>query len=245
LQVFPTSSNPSTCPSTVRSPPQIIRQSARRTYYNDAESPGRSIVPVSIECEASGTPQPEYRWTKNEKPLVWQSNPRYSLDPESGGLLIEDPEMADNGWYQCIAYNSLGVAKSDPIYFFNASRIEFNNTNTQPSITLTAEEGRPFQMSCPNATADPAPEITWVIAAPPKDGKTEMKFFSSNRTVVGPDGTAYFTHVVADDDSEVSGRVYMCMGVNEALPNDYSIGVTVSLKVSSFSLQRERLGECN
>ena len=73
-------------------------------------------------CSFVGVPVPEYRWTKDGKPLVWQTNPRLSLDPESGSLLIVEPEFKDNGWYQCIAYNEMGVAVADPVRIHNATR---------------------------------------------------------------------------------------------------------------------------
>lgn len=75
-------------------------------------------------------------------------------------------------------------------------------------------------------------QITWTIAAEfGEDGQTKMEFFSSNRTVVGPDGTAYFSYVTKEDDSEANGINYMCLGVHEASPTDYSLGTTVKLKV--------------
>ncbi|XP_018024740.1 uncharacterized protein LOC108680434, partial [Hyalella azteca] len=88
-------------------------------------------------------------------------------------------------------------------------------------------------MSCPNATGDPAPEVTWAIQSTVQvaEGQTQLTFFKSNRTVVGPDGTAYFTHVIAEDDSDVSNILYICLGVSEIAPQDYSLGTTVKLKV--------------
>lgn len=99
-------------------------------------------------------------------------------------------------------------------------------------VELVAEEGRPFSMPCPNATGDPQPEITWAVAQNAnEEGQTKMSFFSSNRTVVGPDGTAYFSYVTKDDDSDLNDITYMCLGVSEASPQDYSLGTTVKLKV--------------
>ena len=109
--------------------------------------------------------------------------------------------------------------------------MEFDN-NGKSAVTLEAEEGRPFKMICPNATSDPDPELNWVVASPPENGQLQMRFFSSNRTIVGPDGTAYFAYVTSKDDSEVNDIVYMCVGKNEASPQDFSIGTTVTLKVT-------------
>ncbi|XP_077084778.1 immunoglobulin superfamily DCC subclass member 4 [Siphateles boraxobius] len=58
-------------------------------------------------CNSSGDPPPALRWLKNGEPI--QSNARVKTQ-NPGVLLINQLQLDDAGYYQCIAANSLGTA---------------------------------------------------------------------------------------------------------------------------------------
>ena len=60
----------------VKSPPLIVRQSENEIIYDQELILARDSLPIVLECEAEGYPTPEYRWTKDGKPLLWQSDSR-------------------------------------------------------------------------------------------------------------------------------------------------------------------------
>jgi len=217
----------------VKTPPMIENQSGRTVYYEDPIAYGRSAAAVRLECEASGVPTPHISWMKDGEPLFVEATDSISVD-ETGALVIDEPTTEDNGLYQCLAQNPSGVAKSDLMYLINSTRVSFERGPEAESLPneLTAEEGRPFKIECPKAEGDPKPKVAWLAIQPPgEDGKSQMEFVSSKRTVVGPDGTLFFTHVTMDDDNTASGVKYLCSAVSPITPQDYSIGHEVSLKV--------------
>lgn len=60
---------------------------------------------VTLECSATGHPQPRITWTKGDRtPLPNDS--RIAITP-SGGLYIQNVEQEEGGEYTCFATNSL------------------------------------------------------------------------------------------------------------------------------------------
>lgn len=208
-----------------------MRQSRHEVLYDLGKSRLRDAFPVVLECEASGAPTPDYRWTKNGEPLVWQADERFSLEEGTGNLLLSEPTIKDNGLYQCFAYNDLGTAAADPVYLLNISRIEFSN-DEDPSDTyfVEAELGRPYKLSCPKASGYPKPSLNWVKAIPHED-QIEMEFVKEERIVVDPEGNMWFTHITEEDDTGKNGFQYICLASTEFEPFDYSLASVIELTV--------------
>lgn len=60
---------------------------------------------VTLECSATGQPQPRVSWTKGDRsPLP--SDARIAITP-SGGLYIQNVAQADGGEYTCFASNNV------------------------------------------------------------------------------------------------------------------------------------------
>ncbi|XP_064096945.1 hemicentin-1-like isoform X1 [Macrobrachium nipponense] len=214
-----------------KSPPKIISQSRSEVLYDLERTKLRDALPVVIECEAEGDPSPSFRWNKNGEPLIWQADPRIDLEPGTGNLLISDPTLDDNGLYQCFAYNELGTALGDPVLLVNSSSIQFSNAaDNKDSYEVEAELGRPFKLSCPNATAYPEPSLNWVKAVTRED-QIEIIFISEERIVADPQGNLWFTHVTPEDATEGNSFQYMCLGSTVFQPTDYSIASIINLKV--------------
>ncbi|XP_076855446.1 immunoglobulin superfamily DCC subclass member 4 isoform X2 [Brachyhypopomus gauderio] len=58
-------------------------------------------------CNGSGDPRPALHWLKNGEPVPWSARVRTQ---SPGVLLINQLGLADAGYYQCVASNSLGTA---------------------------------------------------------------------------------------------------------------------------------------
>lgn len=210
-----------------------MKQSRNEVLYDLEKSRLRSALPLVLECEADGEPAPNYRWTKDGEALVWQADPRLSIDDETGSLYISDPSLEDNGLYQCFAYNDLGTAAADPVYLLNVSSIHFSNDN-EPSDTyhLTAELGRPYKLSCPKAFAYPEPSLTWVRAMQTdEDDNIGLEFVKDERVVSDPDGGLWFTHVTEADDTDKNDFQFMCLANTPFDPYDFSIASIVHVAV--------------
>ncbi|KAK7071202.1 hypothetical protein SK128_003822 [Halocaridina rubra] len=215
----------------LKSPPRIINQSKKEVLYELTKSNLRDALPVVIECEAEGNPDPNYRWNRNGEPIVFQADPRMELEPGTGNLLISDPTLEDNGLYQCFAYNELGTATSDPVYLINSTSIRFTNTEAnKDKYDVEAELGRPFKLSCPNVTSYPEPSLSWVKAIT-HESQIELKFVNDERVVADPYGNLWFTHVTSEDATTDSNFKYMCLASTEFEPTDYSIGSIIELNV--------------
>ncbi|XP_050698565.1 hemicentin-2-like isoform X1 [Eriocheir sinensis] len=218
---------------TTRSPPIIVKQSRSEVLYDLEKSRSRSALPLILDCEAEGAPTPNYRWTKDGEVLVWQADPRLSLEEDTGSLIISQPGLEDNGMYQCFAYNDLGTAAADPVYLLNVSSIHFSNDN-EPSDTyhLVAELGRPYKLSCPKAFAYPEPSLTWVRASETNES-IALEFVKDERVVTDPDGDLWFTHVTEEDDTAKHEFQFMCLANTPFDPFDYSIASIVNVAVKN------------
>lgn len=214
----------------MKSAPLIVKQSRSEVLYDLEKTKLRDALPVVIECEAEGNPTPNFRWTKDGTQLIWQADPRFSLEDGTGNLLISDPTMDDNGLYQCFAHNELGTAIADPVYLLNTTRIEFSNDEDASDLyPVEAELGRPFKLSCPKATAYPKPSLNWVKAIT-RESQIELEFVSDTRIAADPEGNLWFTHITEDDATNDEFK-YMCLGSTEFEPTDYSIASMIELKV--------------
>ena len=60
---------------------------------------------VTLSCQAAGNPPPKTSWLKNGKPLIPDD---YFQLVESKNLKILGLLLSDNGYYQCVAENTVG-----------------------------------------------------------------------------------------------------------------------------------------
>ena len=68
---------------------------------------------VTLSCNVSGNPEPSISWTIDEFQVNTTINSRVSLSADKKELTITKAKRTDNGNYQCVANNSLGIATSD------------------------------------------------------------------------------------------------------------------------------------
>ena len=91
--------------------PEIVEHPKNQTY-----SIGSDLV---FSCTATGLPQPNITWIKNNDPNVTKTNPRFKtiLDLDDtkchSVLLITNATKEDAGTYQCFVNNSAGEETSN------------------------------------------------------------------------------------------------------------------------------------
>jgi len=61
-----------------------------------------------MQCQTVGFPRPSIVWYKNDV-LVPRADPRLTLDPGSGALVLSDLKNSDRGVYRCVATNVAGT----------------------------------------------------------------------------------------------------------------------------------------
>ncbi|KAL1022832.1 hypothetical protein UPYG_G00032950 [Umbra pygmaea] len=154
--------------------------------------------PLELECHATGTPSPAFRWFKDGQ-LVRQGE---GVRVTSNGrrLIISRPQVSDTGRFQCVATNEAGHHERD----FNVA------VHVPPSIRPTGLSEpavvlhKPTSLQCISSGV-PLPSITWLKDGRPIDtSKEHLKLESAGRTL-------HFTEARLED----AGR-YTCVATNAA-----------------------------
>ncbi|TRY66476.1 hypothetical protein DNTS_005367 [Danionella cerebrum] len=188
LSVAPRAANSTiNIPSKLKSPPVITTQPKSVTTF--------SADDISLTCEATGNPPPEFRWVRDGLEFDPSKDPELSVFRDSGSFSLtakDGPIQQYQGRYSCYAMNELGTAVS------NEARIVTANTPTlqkEKKINKKVEEGESVVLSCnpPNSTV--APVIHWM-------DKRLRHIQQNERVIQGRDGNLYFSHVTVADSRD-------------------------------------------
>ncbi|XP_035377002.1 immunoglobulin superfamily DCC subclass member 4 [Electrophorus electricus] len=132
-------------------------------------------------CNGSGEPRPALRWLKNGEPVRWSARVRTQ---SPGVLLINQLGLADAGYYQCLASNSLGV------------------TCAAAKLSVIVREGLPSPPRQLEATAHSSTSalLTW---EPPEHNSDQVIGFSIHyQRATGSDNMEY-QFAVNNDTTEL------------------------------------------
>uniref|UniRef100_A0A3P8UDY7 Peroxidasin n=1 Tax=Cynoglossus semilaevis TaxID=244447 RepID=A0A3P8UDY7_CYNSE len=148
---------------------------------------------VTLECSATGQPQPRISWTKGDRtPLP--SDARISTTA-SGGLYIQQVVQSDAGQYTCFASNNVDTIHATAFIIVQAVP-EFTVTPQDLSVV----EGQSVDFPC-EARGYPQPVIAWTRGGSPLP--------LDRRLVVLSSGTLRITRVAAHDEGQ-----YECQAVS-------------------------------
>ncbi|ODM97862.1 Peroxidasin [Orchesella cincta] len=162
---------------------------------------------LTVNCEASGFPQPKITWYLDSSPLP--VSPRHRVS-ERGSLTILNVSKDDGGVYRCTASNLLG----------NLSAVSEVRVATAPKwlvtpLNQTASFGDRVEFKC-ESVGTPFPATTWLHNGQP---------LRNDRFRINEDGTLLTINPVAEgDEGEISCRAENGLGQIEAV---------VGLRVSS------------
>lgn len=178
------------------------------------------------------------KWFKNGTELDLSQSKNYVSTFDEGNLVqthvlqLQDIELSDAGWYQCIASNENGKTKSD-IAFITVHVAPFFK-KTPGNVTIKSKLSA--KLEC-KADGMPLPEISWS-----KDGGYDFPAAKERRMHVMEDGQSFFiTEVKVEDQG-----VYSCRAKNDA--GEITVNATLSvLEVPSFvkplANKKTKLGE--
>ncbi|XP_062863313.1 peroxidasin homolog [Trichomycterus rosablanca] len=148
---------------------------------------------VTLECSATGHPQPRVSWTKGDRSAL-PTDPRINITP-SGGLYIRNVHQADGGQYACYASNNVDTIHATAYIIVQAV----------PQFTVTPQdqtvlEGQTVDFPC-EATGYPQPVIVWTRGGSP--------LAAERRHVVLSTGTLRISRVAPHDQAQ-----YECQAVS-------------------------------
>lgn len=179
---------------------------------------------VYFSCKADGDPEPDIIWLHNNNEIKQsddQEQQRYSV-LNDGTLMIENTQVIDQGYYECMAKNMLGVAKSRKAEMKQQSDEAYNihvpsDNDIQYQRRFTERErGKPHFVEIPQgqevrqsetvrlrckASGQPDPEITWTL--------NDSSLPVNERFRVTSSGTLIISRIQESD-----GGIYRCTAVN-------------------------------
>ncbi|NP_001368673.1 Titin homolog [Caenorhabditis elegans] len=183
---------------------------------------------LTLVCSVSGTPHPNIKWTKDDKPID-MSNKQVRHENGVCTLHIIGARDDDQGRYVCEAENIHGVAQSFSVVEIKEAvdKDHVRPKFLEPLVNCSTCEGNEMVLEC-CVTGKPIPTITWY-----KDG---LKLIIENRMLQYTDRKGVsrlnIMNVVMNDDGE-----YTCEAVN-SLGKDFT---HCTVKVVDMGLSKTRL----
>lgn len=179
-----------------------------------------------VKCEATGNPEPEFRWTKNGQDFdPFQDTRLITLD-DSGTFIIPNTGNLTEfqGNYRCFATNKLGTAMSEEIEFIIPNVPKFPKEIIDP---IEVMEGQSVILECNPPTGIPPLQIYWMTIS-------LQHIEQDERVSVGLNGNLYFSNTVETD----SRRDYCCFA---AFPRIRTIvqKTAMSMVVKSNKLMKD------
>jgi len=182
----------------------------------------KSDKPFSLECEATGNPDPKYYWRKNGLDFDYVAyDKRISQQPKRGTLVFGKPEAIDAGLYQCFAKNDHGTSLSNAVFLRQAELNSFTNTQTE---RIEVEEGQPLSIDCNPPTGYPKPVLHWLIYG----SSSTINSVNSSRLTSDPEGKLHFSNVTRED--QLNNADYACSVFNNVM-SVFQIGRRIDLRV--------------
>ncbi|KAG7157354.1 Neuroglian-like 1 [Homarus americanus] len=187
-------------------PPLLETQPSRsEVLFTVNHDPDQPPEPFTLPCRADALPAPSYSWLKNGENFDLdddeEDKERVTMVEGEGSLVFHDPRPEDEGNYQCVAENSVGVAYSEVTPVRRA--VMGNFPKAEPRV-VTATLGQSLSLPCTPPEGYPEPSLHWVLQT--SDGG--LRSLNSPRLTVDEKGTLWFSYVVPEDASE--DALYAC-----------------------------------
>lgn len=188
-----------TDPSKFEVGPKFLREPAHISF-----DPKSTETVVTVNCLATGNPEPEYKWyrTRELQRLQIDTLQDNRLTITNGKLTINKPAevKGDNAEYDCVARNKFGEIRS------SQARLTFDYLNDFPKskrdpISVEAFSG--IGIDCaPPSSSYPYLLYSWFKDAIPNFVRSELKPY----TFISNNGKLYFSSVTKDDEGD-----YYCL----------------------------------
>uniref|UniRef100_A0A665X5Y5 Neural cell adhesion molecule L1-like n=1 Tax=Echeneis naucrates TaxID=173247 RepID=A0A665X5Y5_ECHNA len=149
-----------------------------------------SVEDLVMSCEASGSPPPIFRWTKDGEEFDPGTDPELKVAENAGSFAFYtlsntmDTLKQYQGKYVCYASNELGTAVSN--------EATLSTDGNEKKVSVKSEAGSSIVLKCNPPQSSMEPIIHWM------DWKLHhIKL--SKRVVVGKDGNLYFAYLTTED----------------------------------------------
>ncbi|KAL2103118.1 hypothetical protein ACEWY4_002286 [Coilia grayii] len=167
-------------------PPTITYQSPK-DYIID---PRENIV---ISCEAKGQPHPSFSWTLNGTHFDVDKDPKVTMKPSSGSLVIDisngEKSEAYEGVYRCTAHNDHGTALSNNIVVRQSRSPLWSKESIEPRLV---QLGDSLILHCRPPAGLPPPVILWM-------DPNFQRLPQNSRVSQAINGDLYFSNVLMED----------------------------------------------
>ncbi|XP_031801054.1 neural cell adhesion molecule L1 isoform X3 [Sarcophilus harrisii] len=174
-------------------PPNITEQSPERLVVFPTDE-------ISLKCEASGKPEVQFRWTKENIHFSPEKEPGVITHMNSGSFTItgNNSNFAHHyqGTYRCFASNRLGTAMSHEIQLVAEGAPKWPKEKVQP---FEVEEGQSVVLPCNPPASVVQPRIYWM-------NSRIFHIAQDERVTMGQNGNLYFANVLTND----SHSDYIC-----------------------------------
>ncbi|XP_052421472.1 matrix-remodeling-associated protein 5 [Carassius gibelio] len=202
------------------SPPTIHEQ----LWENYTVSDGQSAF---MHCTTKGMPSPTLRWVTFTGAQLRPSqfiNSNLFVFP-NGTLFIRNPTEKNSGNYECVAVNSVGVAK-------RTVNLQVKRSSTMARIMSTSAHssdvsyGDQLSLNC-SATGSPNPRIIWRT---PSKKLVDAYYSFDRRMKVFSNGTLTITSVTEKDEGD-----YLCVARNKMGDDYVLLKVNVMMKAAKIN----------
>jgi len=180
----------------LRIPPSIVSQGEEHYIY-------RTDSIIILPCVASGTPKPEYEWIRNGEPLEMRNNIRMSA--VDGTVTIDPATTLDEGFYQCIAFNSYGKTLTGVSHLQRA--VLAGTAGNVMTTVYDVREGDSLMVRCQSVRSSPAPVMTWLLTETIVS-ESAIALTLNRRITIDEKGYLYFAHVTQSDHRD--NYLYKC-----------------------------------
>ncbi|XP_040264776.1 hemicentin-1 isoform X1 [Bufo bufo] len=154
---------------------------------------------VTLECKASGKPNPVLTWSKDNHPIIATDEPSVTISDGGQKLHITSAQPFDAGVYKCVASSIAGSADLTYVLQVHVSPSIFGSN--EPIIVIV---NNPVRLEC-EATGFPAPGLTWL-----KDGRP-VSSFSGGIQITSGGRVLTLTNAQVGDSG-----TYTCVALNAA-----------------------------
>ncbi|CAF4929782.1 unnamed protein product, partial [Rotaria sp. Silwood1] len=112
--------------------------------------------PVTLTARVKGDPTPEFKWSKNDHPIVQDNRIKFDVTGDTVKLIISETLPTDAGTYELIAENALGSIDCTAKMIVHSPPIIVNSTPSPINVPV----GQVLYISC-EVTGYPRPEMIW------------------------------------------------------------------------------------
>ncbi|XP_058056254.1 protein sax-3 [Anopheles bellator] len=179
----------------------VLREEFRLEPQHTRVGQGETVL---LECgPPKGVPEPTIAWRKNGQKLDVETFKRIRI-VDGGNLAIQDVRLTDEGQYQCVAKNLVGVRESATAFL----KVHVKPFLIRGPLDQTVVEGTSVTFQC-RVGGDPMPDVLWRRTA--SGGNMPLE-----RVHILEDRSLRLEKVILDDEGEYSCEADNAVGAISA-----------------------------